>query len=799
MADIILNEEQKRIVKIKPNGLMIIKGVAGSGKTTVAVERFSTLLLDYIKEQEEATIISFTNSLTKYMLKLFNEKQILGLPKLNIQLVYEIYRNFLRRNNKYKVPVDQQKRREILLPIYEKHKEQNKQSIVFSKDIQFVLDEFEFIQSNICCYHEDKQKELMKEFEEYKSIIRSGREIRNFREQARQIIWDMYIEYYHKLLKNKLLDYPTFYYEALKYQMKKKRSGTFQPIYNYMIIDEAQDLSKVQMKFLINLWNKEAENSNIIIICDVAQRIYKNQYTWKSIGLDAVGHAYILRKNYRNTVEIARAAVEILKQDEDLTREEDFIQPEFSTRCGQKPVLNHFIHWRIGEGKTDYKYEEKKYICKKIKALIASKEFSNEDIVILSPSKSYLNEIQSVLNKMGYPTQLISGNKSDFQPNHISLCTMHSIKGLEFPVVFIVGINENQLGKKPFEEEENIERNKMDLKLLYTSMTRAKERLYISSYCGYPSPFLVKDRIDYTLFSVDDGVICRPFYDITIIKNEHEKVREWFKKELIEIYGYSALDIEKEFKVSFGTRNGYVDLMVYHNVDGKRIPYIAVEIKSRGVDSGEHQLLSYFSSNASVKYGVYTNGHFMKVYEKRVVAGKIVAHSIKDLPTYAEVLEEETIELPFTKKTKIPIIRVNVFDRSKLGFQVPVVNYSAAGSPLNTQERFDGNIFIPESFAKDERIVAVKIKGDSMMDIGIEDGSVVLVKTGTYFQSGVIGIVNIKDQNEWGTTCKKITYENGHYRLTSLNEKKGYKDIFVKEEDMRYIGEVIGIYEEIYE
>jgi hypothetical protein len=35
------------------------------------------------------------------------------------------------------------------------------------------------------------------------------------------------------------------------------------------------------------------------------------------------------------------------------------------------------------------------------------------------------------------------------------------------------------------------------------------------------------------------------------------------------------------------------------------------------------------------------------------------------------------------------------------------MNYSAAGSSLNNQERFDGNIFISESFTKDERIIVV--------------------------------------------------------------------------------------------
>ncbi|WP_132247784.1 LexA family protein [Marinisporobacter balticus] len=162
--------------------------------------------------------------------------------------------------------------------------------------------------------------------------------------------------------------------------------------------------------------------------------------------------------------------------------------------------------------------------------------------------------------------------------------------------------------------------------------------------------------------------------------------------------------------------------------------------------------------------------------------------------------EKKNIELPFAKNTMIPTVCVNICDRSKPGFIVPVLNYSAAGNPINTQERFEENIFIPESFDKDKRIIAVKIKGNSMKDIGVNDESVVLVKTGTYFKSGIIGIVNLMDdQYEWGTTCKKIVYENGHYRLISLNGEKNYEDRIVKAEEIRYVGEVIGRYEGIYD
>ena len=47
-----LNVEQKRIIESKANGHTLIKGVAGSGKTTVAVNKIPLLLRHYCAKEE---------------------------------------------------------------------------------------------------------------------------------------------------------------------------------------------------------------------------------------------------------------------------------------------------------------------------------------------------------------------------------------------------------------------------------------------------------------------------------------------------------------------------------------------------------------------------------------------------------------------------------------------------------------------------------------------------------------------------------------------------------------------------
>ena len=102
----------------------------------------------------------------------------------------------------------------------------------------------------------------------------------------------------------------------------------------------------------------------------------------------------------------------------------------------------------------------------------------------------------------------------------VTLMTVHSAKGLEFPIVFIAGMEENlfpsQFCIKPSEIEE-------ERRLLYVAVTRAMERCYLSyarqrfrngqMMFNSPSRFL-KD-IDRTYFEVKQSAPEKPSFSLT--------------------------------------------------------------------------------------------------------------------------------------------------------------------------------------------------------------------------------------------------------------------------------------------
>ena len=76
--------------------------------------------------------------------------------------------------------------------------------------------------------------------------------------------------------------------------------------------------------------------------------------------------------------------------------------------------------------------------------------------------------------------------------NKTKLITMHSAKGLEFPVVFLVDVAKDKIPLVFMvkHQEELPEQIEQEQKLFYVAMTRASERLYVLYPRDRPSPFL---------------------------------------------------------------------------------------------------------------------------------------------------------------------------------------------------------------------------------------------------------------------------------------------------------------------
>lgn len=137
--------------------------------------------------------------------------------------------------------------------------------------------------------------------------------------------------------------------------------------------------------------------------------------------------------------------------------------------------------------------------------------------------------------------------------------------------------------------------------------------------------------------------------------------------------------------------------------------------------------------------------------------------------------DDTTEERPLPSNL-IPITKVN---------RIPVVGTIAAGKPITATENIDSYIVLNDEYKAD---FALRIKGDSMIDAGINDGDLALIIKDRPIDNGDIYAVLI----DGDATLKKVYKNDDYLTLQPCNSK--YQPIMVKEKDEPYIvGKLSGI------
>jgi len=115
---------------------------------------------------------------------------------------------------------------------------------------------------------------------------------------------------------------------------------------------------------------------------------------------------------------------------------------------------------------------------------------------------------------------------------------------------------------------------------------------------------------------------------------------------------------------------------------------------------------------------------------------------------------------------------------------VRVLGTVTAGQPILAEEDFDGYIgYIGRTSA--EEMFALKVKGESMIEVGIMDGDMVIAEKTCYAENGEIVVALIENE----ATVKRFFREDGHYRLQPENSTM--KPIIVDE--VLILGRVVAI------
>ncbi len=315
----------------------------------------------------------------------------------------------------------------------------------------------------------------LRDWESYRDVVRLGRKTR-LPESHRRQLWSIFERVQDELKTRGLVTYPDMFGN-----LASKFAESKHPPFDFAVVDEAQDISVAQLRFLAALG---AGRENCLFFAgDLGQRIFQQPFSWKSLGVDIRGRSRTLRINYRTSHQIRMQADRLLGPElSDVDGNVESRHSTISVFNGPKPTIveldsiedetNSVGQWlkdRVGEGLMPHEFGVFVRSSAELERAKAAVEAADLTFVVLDEN-----------------VETVSG--------HTSISTMHLAKGLEFRAVVVMACDDEIV---PLQERIETVADDADLQevydterhLLYVACTRARDHLLVTSG-DVPSEFL---------------------------------------------------------------------------------------------------------------------------------------------------------------------------------------------------------------------------------------------------------------------------------------------------------------------
>jgi superfamily I DNA/RNA helicase len=297
---------------------------------------------------------------------------------------------------------------------------------------------------------------------EYEKAPRPGRGVA-LGAKMRGVIWELYRSYSELLKKSQKETFASLRHEAARVATQ---DGFVSP-FDYVLVDEAQDLAPVTLQFVAHL-AKSAEG--LFFAADNKQSIYSKGSGWSSADarLQFKGRTSQLSQNYRSTAQLDSAAFELLETEPG----EEAPAASKSAHEGPLPVLL----------KLSKPQNESKWLAQFLKQMAKYLGVQTHAAAVLVPDKETGAAVALELTGKGIPARFFGSKTLDLKTAEVKVLTMHSAKGLEFPTVVVTGL---KAGAYPtpeqFPEEPEVYQEALRLhrRLLYVACTRAMRGLMV--------------------------------------------------------------------------------------------------------------------------------------------------------------------------------------------------------------------------------------------------------------------------------------------------------------------------------
>jgi superfamily I DNA/RNA helicase len=448
---IFLHPAQRQIVELNYNGPARVSGSAGTGKTIVALHRAVHLARN--NPDARVLLTTFSDNLAN-ALRAKLRRLISNEPRLSERLEVHSMDSIGRRLYELQFSRPKMATKEAIVPFLKQAANETEHQ-KFS--LHFLWTEWDQV---VDAWQLDT-------WEAYRDVIRLGRKIR-LPEKQRQVLWSIFEKARTSLKKKGLVTY-----SGLFSTLANKLRQDAQPPFNFAVVDEAQDITIPQLRFLAAMGG---DRSNALFFAgDLGQRIFQQPFSWKSSGVDIRGRSKTLKINYRTSHQIRMQA------DRLLAPEVSDVDGNIENRSGTISVFNGP---RPTIEVTDSIEDEIKLVAAWIgERLMGGVKPHEIGVFVRSPAE--IGRATSAVEAAGQSAEVLD-HCDDGSTDHVFVGTMHLAKGLEFRAVAVMACDdeiiplqeriEGVTDEADLEEVYNTERQ-----LLYVACTRARDHLIVTA------------------------------------------------------------------------------------------------------------------------------------------------------------------------------------------------------------------------------------------------------------------------------------------------------------------------------
>ncbi len=310
--------------------------------------------------------------------------------------------------------------------------------------------------------------------DEYLAAVRPGRRV-SLAKVQREAVWRVREAFVARLAEERGTTVEGWRRRAAE----RIKASEVPPMYDAVVIDEAQDLSPTTLAALVGLAKDPA---GVFLTADANQSIYGASFRWSDIHawLKFQGRTAVLRANHRSTREIGEAADAYLRGG----AERPALDEDDGDDGGKPvPTPTRYVHSgpipavRAVEGDAD----EGKLLARYFREATRALKLGLGGCAVLTPTNEEAQRIAHGLSSAGLSARKVDASNLDLREAGVKVMTLKNAKGLEFPIVALAGFSDRRYPPvspqaTDAEREEIVARER---RTMFVAMTRAMRALLV--------------------------------------------------------------------------------------------------------------------------------------------------------------------------------------------------------------------------------------------------------------------------------------------------------------------------------